>query len=289
VTTRIEWLEPPARVTIGAGLARAATYWAATVDRWSLPVLAVALASGLSTWLFRDSLSDQAALSRFLRAAALGTPVDPAEVPRLVAGPLAVAIVTLVAGWFLTANAVAGLRGREIALPWVLAGGLRSFVADLLVGAMALVLLVSPLVLGVLGLLAMLVTVPALLYLLTRLSFWTYAVFDGSGISEGAATSWEATRRSVLRVLGWTLALVPLNVVLFLGDLVVGAVIGPLSDPLAEAVTAGASTAVSSFTVIVLAVLYESQRARTPVLAGPEAGSASRLDPPPPSPGPPWG
>jgi hypothetical protein len=288
VTTRIEWREPSAQVTIGAGFRRAAAYWAATVDRWSLPVLAVALASGLTAWLFRYSLSDQETLSRFVRMSALGTPVDPGTVPGLVAGPLAVASVTLVAGWFMTANAVAGLRGREITLPWVLAGGLRSFVVDLLLGSIVALVVVAPLLLGVVGLLVLALLLPLLVYLLVRLSFWTYAVFDGERIGEAGVTSWNATRRSVLRVLGWSLALVPLSVALSIGNVIVDLVIGPVSRPVAEAVTAGAGATLTSFTVVMLAVLYESQRAR--MVAPPRAASGVRapLDPPPP-PGPPWG
>ena len=57
--TRIEFTVPPAQVSIGDGLTMAARYWAASVERWILPVIAIALASGLTSWLFRESLSDQ--------------------------------------------------------------------------------------------------------------------------------------------------------------------------------------------------------------------------------------
>ena len=40
--------------------------------------------------------------------------------------------MSIVADWFLVANAVAGLRGREVTLGWVLRSGLRVLVAHLL-------------------------------------------------------------------------------------------------------------------------------------------------------------
>ncbi len=285
MTTRIAFERPPALVAIGEGITLAARYWRSTADRWVLPVVAVALVSGLSAWLFPASITDQETLSRLMRASVNGTPLDAAEFPRLVAGPLAVAIVTLAAGWFLTANAVAGLRARDITLSWVVASGLRSFAANLLIGTLAVVLAVGPLALGLPGLLVELVAVPVLVYLLLRLSFWTYALFDGHDIAAGAATSWAATRRSVLRVLGWSLALIPITIALTILNVGIDATLGDAARPVAEAVSAGAGAAVTSFTVIVLAVLYESQRSRLLAPAVVAPAPRSPLDPPPPPPG----
>ena len=289
VTTRIAFARPPAQVSIGEGLTMAARYWAASVERWVLPVAAITLASGLATWLFPASLSDPATLQRLLQMSIQGTPLDPSEVPRLVAGPLAVAIVSLVAGWLFTANAIVGLRGRDTTPGWVLAGGLRSFVANLLIGLVVLTVLLPLLAIGALGLLLVLALVPFALYLSFRVSFWTLAVFDGEGVSSGFGLTWRITRGAVLRLLGWSLALVPLGIVAGIGQLIVDAVIGPASQPVADAISAAADATVTSYTILVLAVLYESQRGR---VLGPQPGVAptprSTFDPPPP-PGPPWG
>ncbi len=55
-------------------------------------------------------------MTSLLVPAADGTTIDPAQLPRLLAGPIAVTVVSIVAGWFLLANAVAGIRGREVTL-----------------------------------------------------------------------------------------------------------------------------------------------------------------------------
>jgi hypothetical protein len=57
---------------------------------------------------------------------------------------------------------------------------------------------------------------------------------------------------------------------------------------MADAISAAVDTALTSYSILVLAILYESQRARR---MGPQpavAAPSSPLDPPPP-PGPPWG
>ena len=285
--SRIEFTVPPAQVGIADGITLATRYWAASVERWVLPVIAVGLASGLTTWLFAGSLSDRETLDRLVRLSLGGTPLEPGELPRLVAGPLAVAIVSLVAGWFLTANAIAGLRDREVTLGWVVTGGIRSFVANLLIGLVATAVLLPLLALGALGLLLALALLPVGLYLLLRTSFWTLAVFDEHGIGSGFGATWTITRGGVLRVIGWSLALLPLGIVAAVGQLVVDAALGPAARPLADAIGGASDTVVSSYTIVVLAVLYESQRARRLNPAVVPAAPRSPFDPPPP-PGP-WG
>jgi hypothetical protein len=288
VTTRIAFPRPPAQVTIGEGLTLAARYWAASIERWVLPVAAVALASGLVTWLFPASLADRATLERLMRMSIDGTPLDPSEVPRLVAGPLAVAIISLVAGWFLTANAIVGLRNRDVTLPWVLTGGLRSFVANLMIALAVLSVLLPLLSLGAIGLLLAMAAIPVALYLSFRVSFWTLAVFDGERISSGFGVTWRITRGAVLRLLGWSLALLPLGIAAAIAQVIVDVVVGPASRPLADAFSAGLDTTVTSYSILVLAILYESQRGRRLQPAGVLTEARSPYDPPPP-PGPPWG
>jgi hypothetical protein len=285
---RIAFTRPPAQIGIGDGLRLAARYWRASVDRWILPVVAVALASGLAAWLFEGSASDPATGQRLLQAAVDGVPLEPGVLPRLVAGPLAVAIVSLVAGWFLTANAIAGLRGRDPAAGWVIAGGLRSLGANILVGLVVLSLLLPLFAMGAAGLLIAVAALPFGLYVFLRLTFWTLALFDGSSIGAGFGVSWTITRRSVLRVIGWSLALFPIAILVAAGQLIVDAALGGTAQPLAEAIDATLDATATSFTILVLAVLYESQRGRQ--LRSAPVGPAPRspLDPPPPPSGP-WG
>jgi hypothetical protein len=289
VTTRIAFDRPPAQAGIGDGIRLAARYWASSAERWVLPVTAIALASGLVSWLFTGSLTDRETLDTLVRMSIAGTPVDPATVPRLVAGPLAIAIVSLVAGWFLAANAIVGLRGRDLTVGWVVTGGLRSFLANLLVGLVVVATLLPLLALGALGLLIILAGLPVAAYLVLRLSFWTLALFDGESVGTGLGVTWRITRGAVLRCLGWSLALLPLGITVTVGQLIVDGLLGPVAKPFADAITAAADATVSSYTILVLAVLYESQRGRVMPSSGIAAPPRSPFDPPAPPPGPPWG
>ena len=274
----IPFTRSAAWVTIGEGLTIGARYWAATWERWVLAAVAVALTDGLATWLLGSTLLDQATMTQLMLPGAEG--IDPSALPGLLAGPIAVAMVSLVADWFLYANAVAGLRGREVTLGWVLGAGLRTLlvlagVAFLLSGAFAVLV-----VLGPLGLLAMAGALPVIVYLVFRLQFWVVGVFDGLGVTAAARSSLEITRRAVLRVVGWWLALVGLSLViaafsaatsiLFTALPVVPAVVGSLL-----------STSFQAFSVIVVAILYESQRLRWMGLAAAPYGShPPRAQPP---------
>ena len=106
--TRIPFTRSPAFATVAEGLTLAAAYWRASVERWVLAVVAVAVANGLVAWLFGSTAIDQQTMSRVLVPGASGPAIDPSELPRLLAGPLAVGLVSIVAKWFLVANAIAG-------------------------------------------------------------------------------------------------------------------------------------------------------------------------------------
>lgn len=293
----IQFERPAAFVTLREALSLGGRYWRATWDRWLLAVLAVGIASGLVTWLFPVSAVGSQALAQALMPGTAGA-LDPSALPALLAGPLAVGLVGLVADWFLIANAVAGLRGREVTGGWVLSAGLRTLLAVIAVSFAATTVLMLMLALGVIGLGLVLVAFPALIYLAIRLQFWMLGVFDGLGVGGGLRTSWALTRHAVLRVVGWWLALFVLSLGLSVIDAVVGAVLGTVAA-VPAAVSAGLTTTFQAFTTIVFAILYESQRQRqagVPAAAYPSAslGQApdDTYDPsgpePPPPPADPW-
>ena len=182
--TRIRFTRSPAFATVGEGLTLAAAYWRSSVERWVLAVVAVAVVNGLVGWLFGSTVIDQQTMARAIVPGASGPEIEPSELPRLLAGPLAVGLVSIVAKWFLVANAVAGLRGREVTLPWVLRSGLRALVADMLLAMIVLALVSTALAFGAVGLIVLLGFLPVLAYLAIRLQFWTLAIFDGAGIAE---------------------------------------------------------------------------------------------------------
>jgi hypothetical protein len=291
--TRIRFTRSPAFATVAEGLTLAAAYWRASVERWVLAVVAVAVANGLVGWLFGSTVIDQQTMARVLVPDASGPTIDPAELPRLLAGPLAVGLVSIVAKWFFVANAIAGLRGREVTLPWVLRSGLRALLADLLVAMMGLALISTALAFGAVGVIVLLGFLPVLAYVAIRLQLWTLAIFDGSGIAGGLSTSWELTRRAVLRMLGWGLAVFGISLLLVAADLLVSLVL--VAVPVVPGmITSAIDTSFAAFSAIVLAILYESQRLRT--LAGAvvptppvtyPSDADGPLDPPPPPPAPP--
>ena len=258
-----------------------------------LAVVAVAVANGLVGWLFGSTVIDQQTMARVLVPGASGPAIDPSELPRLLAGPLAVGLVSIVAKWFLVANAVAGLRGREVTLPWVLRSGLRALVADMLFAMIVLALISTALAFGAVGLIVLLGFLPVLAYVAIRLQFWTLAIFDGSGIAGGLSTSWALTRRAVLRMLGWGLAVFGISLLLVVADFLVALLL--VAVPVVPGIiTAAIDTSFAAFSAIVLAILYESQRLRT--LAGAvvppppvtyPSDADGPLEPPPPPPPPP--
>jgi hypothetical protein len=122
--------------------------------------------------------------------------------------------------------------------------------------------------------------VPVAWYIAIRLVFVNLAVFDGFGPIEAIRESWRISQRSVLRLLGWGL----MAFLLGLGFVIVG---GLASSPFSatglaavgQAASAAVTTTGSCLVVFLMAVLYESQRARSdPTLYGP-----------PPVPAPVWG
>ncbi len=278
----------PAYVTIGEGLSLAARYWRDSAERWVLAVAAVALATGLAEWLLGGTVIDQPTMTRALLPGTSGQ-IDPSELPRLLAGPLAVGLVSLVAGWFFAANAVAGLRNCEVTVPWVLAAGLRAFTAAMLIALTFLSLVLLAVALGVIGLLLLLALVPVAIYLGIRLQFWTLAIFDGSSIDRGARSSWALTRGAVLRALGWWLALFGIGLLVTAVDVVIR--LASAGAPvIGTVITATIDAAFQAFTIAVLAVLYESQRLRNqpPAMPLPQAPYDPQGPlPPPPPPAPP--
>jgi hypothetical protein len=212
--------------------------------------------------------------------------------PTLLAGPLAVSIVTVVADWFLTANAIAGLRGREVTLSWVLRAGLRTLVVILAVSLLLTLFLMLFLVLGPIGVVLVFGLVPLVIYIAVRLAFWELALFDGAGVEGSLRRSWALTDGAALRVFGWALALMALSLLLSLATTVVAVVLPGLG--IATSALGGlASTAFQAYAVIVTAILYESQQLRA--AAGPRSswGGPTGQDPwagrPVATPPPGWG
>jgi hypothetical protein len=98
---------------------------------------------------------------------------------------------------------------------------------------------------------------------IVRFSFIVYVVFDGAGPAEAIGESWRLSKRSAWRILGWGL----------LGGLVGGIASTTISAltvsisssgqlALAQGVGGAAAQIGAVFTTFMMAVLYESERAR---------------------------
>ena len=280
----------PAGITLGEGLSASAWYWRATADLWSLPVALVAAVTAAATWAVASLAPVPPALpTSYVPGTDLMALIGP-FLPQLLVGTFVTGMATMLAGWVYVAIAIAGLRGNRVMPDWILRRGVRSFAADLLVtvGFAAVFALLGLLSIaggpGVLLVVMITAFVPAV-YLSTRLIFWSLAIFDGAGIVQGFHATWGISRGAVARMLGWGLLVGVIG-------LVVRGTAELLTTPLGEAnpvragITAAVTEAFAAYSMIALAVIYESQRRRS-VLRSPwpawEAPSVGAMDPPAPS------
>ncbi len=118
--------------------------------------------------------------------------------------------------------------------------------------------------------------IPVTLYLEARLILTGMAIFDGFGPIEGIKESWRLSNGAVMRLLGW-------GVMAWLISLAFGLLALTVSTPLeysalapvGQGVSAGITAVASCFTIYLMAVIYESQRARLdPSLYGPPPAPA---------------
>jgi hypothetical protein len=286
----IAFTSDPAGVTLGEGLSLSARYWRATIDLWSLPVALVAAVTALVTWLVGGL------------APAPGSPpttwapgMDPMAVigpylPGFLASTFVTGTVSMVAGWVYLAIAVAGLRGYRVMPGWIVRRGLRAFAVDVLLtlgfGAVFAILAILALAGGPGVVIVVMATafVPAV-YLSVRLIFWSLAIFDGADIGQGLGATWLISRGAVARMLGWGLTVATIGLLV---NVVATLVTAPLGDgnPVRTGITAAATEAFAAYSMISLAVIYESQRRRS-VLRSPVVLFVAPSPPGfPPAPGP---
>ena len=188
---------------------------------------------------------------------------------------LITAVLGLIASWVFSATAISGLRNQPLTMSRVISRGLLTLVAGLVIAAAfigaAIVWLVGTVLAPPVGILALLVAIPGAIYVEIRLNFLSLAIFDGFGPIEAIRESWRISQRSVLRLFGWGL----MASLLILGFAIVGGIAASVFTATGlAAVGQAASTAVSTtgscLVVFLMAVLYESQRARhDPTLYGP--------------------
>lgn len=264
----------PALVSIGEGLNIALDYWKATWQLWLPVVLVVALLNTLTSLVFvvgNGPLVSENPIT--------GQPIwatDATDRLRvLAASGLLTLVVSTVAGWYYTGLAISGLRNQPLEIGWVIDRGLRVLLAGILLALAALLiglvlLLATAVTLGI----GIFLTLPIAIYLILRVIFYSLAIFDGHDITDGISESWRLSHGAVIRILGWALMLLPINLIAGIAAAIVArafdvtgaAVVG-------QFITSTVSAAVGVFGGFLIAVLYESQRARlTPGLYPPPPG-----------------
>jgi hypothetical protein len=96
-------------------------------------------------------------------------------------------------------------------------------------------------------------------YVTFRLFFWQVAILDGASIADGLRTSWRLSRKSVLRILGWSMVFgLPLVILPFGVEGILRQHLGAVGAGLQETL----STAWLAVSAGMTTVLYESERWR---------------------------
>ncbi|HEX7613420.1 MAG TPA: hypothetical protein VF371_11665 [Candidatus Limnocylindrales bacterium] len=281
----------PTAITVSDGIQDAFLYLQKSWRTW-LPVVVVIAACAVVTHALIGSLDIS---TLYHQDVYTGQVVWLPDAPNKLYGAFAARVVdgllSMIGGWVFYATAIAGLRNRTVTLSDVIIRGLVSLLSGLVVAVVAIFVVTSLLMLGIaiaivvppvgglLIILLMLAAIPSAIYLLIRLIFISLAIFDGFGPIAGIRESLRLSQGSVSRMLGWgALAfLVTIGI-----SILASVVVAPFSGSGPAAVAEGASTAItmtgSGLIVFMLAVLYESERARKdpmlyPVPAWPGYGS----------------
>lgn len=280
----------PAYITIGDGIGTAGRFLGASWMKW-LPVVLVAtvaelavsslFANDLQSWYYVDQYT-----GRIVWSQDVGSKIGP-----FVAASAGLGLISLIAGWMFTAIAIAGLRNRPLSISWIVGRGLWTLWSSFLLGiaafcavvAVVIVLAVVAIATGPLVVSAGLAAFVVAIWVVIRLIFIPLAIFDGRGPIEGIFESWRLSERSVLRLLGWGLIV---GLITFGMGIVASIASAPFSQSRstlpAQAISSVTTQIATCFQLFLMAVLYESQRARRDLtLAAQQAG------PYPPSPYPP--
>ena len=184
-------------------------------------------------------------------------------------------ILSAIGGWVFYATAIAGLRNRRVTVTGVIAGGLVTVLSGfviaavviLAVAALAAVAITAVVAARGVGVLVIVLlgfgAIPAAIYFGVRLIFTSMAIFDGFGPIGGIRESWRLSQGSVQRLLGWgALALAMTLGIGIMASIIAAPFLGSRISAIAEAVSAGITLTGSGLVVFMMAVLYESERAR---------------------------
>jgi len=265
----------PTAITVSDGIQDAFLYLQKSRRTW-LPVVGVIAACALVTHALVGSLDistlyhQDVSTDRVVWNADAWSKLSGAFPARLVD-----ALLSMIGGWVFYATAIAGLRNRPVTLSGVIVRGLVSLLSGLVVAAVAIFVVTSLLMVAVavavvvppvgrlLLILLILAAIPGAIYLLIRLVFTSLAIFEGFGPIAGIQESWRLSQGSVSRMLGWgALAFLVTIGLGILASVIVAPFAGSGLAAVAEAASAAVTLTGSCLIVFMMAVLYESERAR---------------------------
>lgn len=256
--------DQPAAMTIGGGIRDAWEFLGQTWRKWLPAVLALAVAQSLMYLVLNPNLNGIVSYHPSTGQYVFSDDAFQRLLPFLMS-LLARLVLAAVAGWFFLATAIGGLRNRQFGLPetvdrglWVLWAG---FLLGVALAAGVILVGIEFLVAPPLGILWGLVVTVVATVVGVRLSFYALAIFDGFGPVGAFRESWRLSKRSFLRLFGWGAAAVAIGIVL---SILAGIATGVLPIPvvLVQGVNGIAAAISSCYSVFLMAVLYESQRAR---------------------------
>ena len=126
-----------------------------------------------------------------------------------------------------------------------------------------IILAVMTVIVAPIGVLLILAAIPALIYLYVRVVFYRLAIFDGFGPIEGIREAWRLSDGSAMRLFGWGLMAVLIEILFsIVGGLAAAPFNAANAQPIGQAMSAAVTTVFACFSVFMMAVLYESERAR---------------------------
>ena len=285
----------PAAISVTEGVQHAFTYLGSSWRSWLPVVVALALIDLVCFLFIAENLRNLYYLDRYT-SEIVWAPDLADRAWRIAPFIVLLAVASLVGGWVFAGIAIAGLRGWKLTAAVVLRRGGAVLISSLIIAvvtfagilAVAILIVLSPPV----GILVAIAAVFVALYAWIRITFYTLAIFDGFGPLGGLQESWRLSKGAVLRMAGWGFmaGLISLGFAM-MGGMASGPMAGSdtISVAIAQGISGGLGAAASVFSIFLMAVLYESQRARNdpslyPVAAYPPAY------PPPGYPGavPPW-
>jgi hypothetical protein len=257
----------PTTITVTEGIQDAFKYLQTSWRKW-LPVVAAIAACSFVLYVLVGSVDTRTLYyTDPVTDRILWYSDAPSKLAGIAFSTVAGAIVSAVGSWVFYALAIVGLRNRPLTAGYVIRRGLLSVVSGLIIAFAVLasltVLLIVIVIVPPVGLLALVVAIPIGFYLVIRVIFVSLAVFDGFDPIEAIQESWRISNGSVQRMFGW-------GVLAVLIGLAVGILAGLITDlfatsvlaPLAQAVSSFVITTASVLTLFMMAVLYESERAR---------------------------